>query len=332
MRLAPILSYLLLTGGGLADTLNVLVLEVDRRLVQPTYERAVSGDPESLADAIGKMRKLVPDKGVKEWLELEVEWVESPNRLEIDEMKHRGTPRGGPKRFEVGHAFTWSRNGDLENRTLKLSEVQDQDKLYRFTCQFNHRLDDHWSLSGAVATPAGALFVFEKLSTADPEALNPRWVLSTLLEKKGRAPKAGDAVERLTNPPLGRSAMVRVPDTSIGARIEFDHAVHTDYSEGFTKSSAIFTAAKERSNPQLNLKFPVGGGVELDLVMEKSGTSLVTHSGKFAMPLEENPSLKEFEALHRDKTREGSRTRSVPSKRKKPGYYLESHLIEIPVE
>ena len=332
MRCVAILSYLLFTGALAAQTLSLLVLEVDQRLVAPTYERAVSGDPEALEDALGKMRKLVPDKGVKEWLDLEVEWVESPNRLEIDEMKHRGTPRGGSKRFEVGHAFTWSRSGDLEHRTLKLSEVQDEDKLYRFQFDFHHRLEADWSMSAAVATPKGALFVFEKLSEADPEATDPRWVLSTLLEKKGRAPKPGEALERLTNPPLGRSALVRVPDSGIGSKVEFDHAVHTDYSEGFTKSSVAFTAAKERSNPQLNLKFPVGGGVELDLVIEKRGTSVVTHSGKFAMPLEENPSLKEFEALHRDKTREGSRTRSVPSKRKKPGYYLESHLIETPAE
>lgn len=319
-------------GAGLslasAETLHVLVLEVDQRLVAPTCERAIGGDPEALGEVIGKLRKLVAGGSVSEWLSLEIERSDPLKRIETGRMKYVDVPKRDNKRVKVGHEHRWSRSETYVSRNLKLSRIMDADHLHRFGFHFYHLLHDHWTLSAGLRTPKGALFVFEKLSETDAGASDPKWMVSSLSEKRSSSLRADTASAIFLNSPMGRAGLVRIPDSeSFGASAEFDDAVHTSYSQGFSVSSAAFQAWRPKEDPQLKLKFPERSGVDMNLVVEQGTNRLTAHSAKHVMPIEKIPSVGGFVALQRDNTRQGTTTRSAPSQKEKPEYELRSLVI-----
>ncbi|MGJ8643768.1 MAG: hypothetical protein ACSHX9_10200 [Luteolibacter sp.] len=321
--------FITFIGHLSAETLRTLVLEVEQRLVAPTYERSVSGDPDALEDAIGKLRKLAPDKGVKEWLDLKIEREDPLKRIISEDTKYVDIPRNDRKRCEVGYEHNWSRYDDYVSRSLKLSDIVDKDNLYRQSYTFHHRLTDRWSMSAGIATPKGAIFVFEKLSVADPAAIEPKWILATLHDREiTRSSPLDYALTRLTNPPIGRTAIVRMPhNTTLGAKAELDRATHTAYMNGFSKSTVAFMAWEKSSKPALKIEHPERASVDMDIIDQHGGVSQISHSGKFTVLFEKNPTHGAFETTHRDNVRDGTTTRSVPSNKKKPIYYLEAFLI-----
>lgn len=329
MMLRRLLLFLSLLGGAAGETLHVLVLEIDKRYVEPAYERALGDDRDAFDDAVSKLRQLTPEQGVREWLSLEIPREDSEKRIITKSMRYEDTPRE-KKRTELGHEHLWYRTGDrLVSRGLEFNAMLDQSRLIRLRTSFHHKIDGQWSLSAAITGASGTILILEKLVGRDFKVTPPVWVMGVLHEKKPGRMGPSSPVQDLIRPPLGRAGMVRVPDPEITleAVASLDLAKDTDYMEGYSKDLVSFSASAATANPALRLKFPVRGSVKLERLASIGVKSTVTHHGEFTVPLEKPRDGSEFEVLQRDNTRSGSTTRSNPSK-KKPSYYLDCRLIE----
>jgi len=320
-----------------AETLDVLVLEVDQRLIGPTIERALSPDPAALADAISKMRQLSPDKGVRERLSLEIERSNPEEPAENENFSEATNLPEGMPRTSVGTSHRWGETGNRDLRRLKLHEIQSPESIFEIEFEFYHQPSPHWTLAGGVATPKGAIFVFEMLRGGDPVPNKPGWVISCLLDKKpGNNDKS--AINAMERPPIGRAAILRVaePQTLSSATddkrriresVKFNQGLATGYDRGFSESFVEFVVEPQRTIEDENQTKPVGARAILDLIDSRIPSGHVTHELAMGMPLEEDYNTVSAEATYREKTREGTRTSSIPSKSKKPAYHLQSFLL-----
>ena len=322
------LALLLTTLAHAGETLHVLVLEIDPRFAKPTYERAVGRDRDGLSDAIGKMAKLTPEQGVREWLRAEIERDDPTKRIQTDRMEYTEVD-GLEKRVEVGYDHQWMREHG-PSRTLKFSAPIDGGQLLRFSCSFRHRLDDQWSLSAAMRGPKGILFVFERLSEKDRGMAPSSWFVSSLLDKKVRGSFKVTPLERLLGNPPGRTAMVRMPDLGKAGRAYagLDLATPSEIYAGSShrRNQVRFSVFAPRLNDDLEPVTPWATGVEMDVIHDSKATSMVTHSGEGQMPIEAQPTREEFEMLRRDVERKGTTTTSTPAKKKVP-YFLETFRV-----
>ncbi|MBK1828079.1 hypothetical protein [Haloferula rosea] len=322
--------FLSLLGGAAGETLHVLVLEIDKRYVEPAFERAVNGDRDAFDEAVSKLRRLTPEQGVREWLNLEIPREDPEKRIITESMRYESTPRE-KKRTELGHEHLWYRTGDrLVSRSLKFNAQLDDTRLIRLKSSFHHKIDGQWSLSAALTGAKGTILILEKLVGRDLEPTPPVWVMGVLHEKKPGRLGNSSPVQDLINPPLGRAGMVRVSDPGITlqAVAGLDLAKDTDYMEGYSKDFVGFSASAATDNPALKLKLPVRGSVEMERLVSVGVKSTVSHHGKFTVPVEKPRAGEEFEVVQRDNTRRGTTTYSNPSK-KKPSYYLDCRMIVV---
>ena len=321
------LSLFMVALAG-AETLHVLVLEIDHRYTAPAYERAIGGNPAAFEEAVSKLRKLTPEQGVREWIHLEIPRDDPEKRITTGQMRYQDTPRE-KKRTELGHEHVWFRSANgLVSRNLELNAQLDKLRLLRLRTQFHHRIDDQWSLSAALSGPKGTILVLEKLVDGKTTPKPASWVFQVLREKEpGRMGRA--SVEQdLIKSPLNRAALLRVPDpeTTIASVASLDLARDTDYMEGYSKDLVSFNATAASENKRLKLKYPIRGTVRMERLVDVGMKSTVSHHGEHTVPLKEPAAGEEFEVLQRNNQREGQTTRSVPSG-KKSKYYLDCRLI-----
>lgn len=204
-----ILLWSLFAGWAAAETLDVLVLEVDRKFVEPALDRAFGGDRDALEDAIGKLRKLAPDKGVVEHMAVSLE--QKPDIRNPSTRLHQ--PAGEIAKYKrlvhIGHKLTWYEGA---RRELELETAWPDEYLPHFRFQTTHQPDGRWSLSAAVSSPRGALLLFEKIEGRPLDAGKSNWVAASL--PAGRSTRtAGNAApwRVLGDPAAGEAALLRIP-------------------------------------------------------------------------------------------------------------------------
>lgn len=329
MALRQLLLLLSMLGVAAGETLHVLVLEIDKRYVEPAYQRAIGGDRDAFDEAVSKLRQLTPEQGVREWLNFEIPREDPEKRIITESMRYEDTPRE-KKRTQLGHEHVWYRTGDrLVSRSFKFHAMLDETRLIRLRSSFHHKIDGQWSLSAALTGANGTILILEKLVGQDFKLTPPAWVMGVLHEKEPGRMSTSSPAQDLIKPPLGRAGMVRLPDPEITlqAVASLDLAKDTDYMEGYSKDLVRFSASAATANPALKLKIPWRGSVKMERLASIGMKSTVAHHGEFTVPLEKPRAGGEFEVLQRDNTRSGSTTHSKPSK-KKPSYYLDCRLIE----
>ncbi len=321
-----------------AETLDVLVLEVDKRLIRPTMDRALSPDSAALEDAINKMRQLSPDRGVKERLSLEIERRNPEEPAENSNFSDALNLPPGMPRTSVGTSHRWGETGNPDLRRLKLREIQSPESIFEIEFEFYHQPSPHWSLSGGVATPEGAIFVFEMLRGGDPgRNIKPQWLVSSLLDTKPGS-KGSSAIDEIIQPAFGRAAILRVAEPqnltsriSNGRRVResvlFNQGLATGYSRGFSESSVEFIVEPQRTIADENKTIPILARAGFDLIDSRIPSGHISHERNMMVLMEEDYHVTFSEAIYRENIREGSRTTSTPSKSKKPRYYLQAFLL-----
>jgi len=338
--LITLLGFAVANANASAETLEVLVLEVDQRLIRPTMDRAMSPDSAALEDALNKMRQLSPDRGVKERLSLEIERRNPEEAAENSNFSDAlNLPEGMP-RTSVGTYHRWGETGNSELRRLTLREIQSPESIFEIKFEFYHQPSPHWSLSGGVATPEGAIFVFEMLSGGDP-GLSPKpqsqWLVSSLWDTKPGS-RGSSAIDELVNPAFGRAAILRVAEPqnlpsriSSGRRVResvrFNQGLATGYSRGFSESYVEFIVEPQRTIADENKTIPIVARAGFDLIDRRIPSGHISHERNMMVPMEEDYHVTFSEATYRENIREGARTTSTPSKSKKPRYYLQSFLL-----
>jgi hypothetical protein len=241
MRL--ILISLLFSNLIQAETLDLLAIEVDQRLVEPTLARSLAGDRAGLDDAITKLRKLAPDKGVVEHASVSRDFGPAlKNPIPSGIQFGPDMPGRGAHYREFGYTLTCDSLGNL--RVIEIKPPASLTSAPLFKATLVHPLDDRWSLSAAITTPKGALFIFEKIIGRPPLEKKPIWVAASLLGPDQTKSNFDTKPERwLSSNTFIRSAILQAPvDADSSSSITSDLKPFAGAWRNYTQSTATFSA------------------------------------------------------------------------------------------
>lgn len=264
---------------------QVLALEVDRRFVQPLYDRAVDKDSAKLDDAIGKLLKLSAEKGVRKLADNKIQI--SLNGDKVGGLKQYTMELNKPDKFEarykMGNMRLVNSEGDLFSnlyRTLMVRTKVGKEnyEIFRFT--FSHQLENHWTVSAICQSKWGAVFVFERYADSEADGPVPRdYLLLGLLEKKS---KSGDKAlngRSFLNASPGPVALLRLAATRfMFAKVETNIRAVLPSSKQYASSTLSFTGS--------NLSKPaqeIAGTVQFRRIVSSSSSLDVRHEGTHQM-------------------------------------------------
>ncbi len=314
-----------------AETLEMLILEVDQRLVEPTLAKALGKDRGELDDTIGKLRKLA-GKGVVEHAAISLEVIRAKSDAISKDLKASPPTADESHRMTVGHQLRWY---DLDKRrelTLKIFESPTVVPEYKFFLL--HNPDGRWSLSTALATQKGALLIFEKVAGREDRSTPAEWALAAISEAKPASPAVPSApAQWFTNPPSPYVALLRQPpDRPEAGRgwVLINPRQYNAGLKGFFDSSARFMALRGYQ-ARAGL---IGVEVAMNVIVDSRTAGLTTEKGDqfiFLNPLDQPISATEpFEASVQDLRRHGDSVTSTAVPSKHPTRYLQTLLFRQP--
>lgn len=320
--------WLFMTAMLGAESLDILVIDVDKRLVEPTLTRALAKDRANLEDALEKLRKLAPDKGVV---------VLASFALDIGEEKEKIGKSGIefapdlPGRGAHYRRFGWTISWDPEAQSRKLEVIPRATMASAPLINANlvHPLDARWSLSAAVTTPKGAVFIFEKITGREPLADEPVWVASALIVGGKNTDHFDLKPERwLSDTTPIRSSILREPPKSEHhSSIALDLKPFCGAWNNYSESSVTFSA-KMGTGKEAGL---LVSQVDLRYLDELQASTHTEYSGSFKqafgtgkLPIH---SSAPFDPLTRLVERKGTTTTSTPQPDKKSKQHLLRALV-----
>jgi hypothetical protein len=317
MRL--ILICLLFSNLIHGETLDLLAIEVDQRLVEPTLARSIAGDRAGLDDAITKLRKLAPDKGVVEHASASQDFGAGPKNVQAPGMKiGPDIPDRGQAYRKFGCSISCDSLG--KQRVIEIKPPASPASAPVFKATLVHPLDDRWSLSAATTTPKGALFIFEKIAGRQPLDKKPIWVASALLDPDQTKSNLDTKPERwFSSSTFIRSSILQAPmDDDPPCSIMSDLHPYVGAWKNYSQSSATFSAFKgthkDTGKVVSNVDFRCLDNIEPLSHNQYSGTF------RHAIGIEKLPSTASdpFDIRHDIVVRNGTTTTSTPQTKKKP--------------
>lgn len=225
------------------ETLDLLVIEVDQRLTEPTLARALAGDRAGLDDAIAKLRKLAPDNGVTEHASASRDFGAGPKNVVDPGMKiGPDIPDRGQQYRKSGLHLACDSLG--KQRVIEVKSPSTPKSAPVFKATLVHPLDDRWSLSAAATTPKGALFIFEKIAGRQPLDKKPIWVAASLLGPNQTKSNLDTKPERwFSSGTFINSSILQAPSEAYAlSSITVDLQPFTGAWKNFSQSYATFSA------------------------------------------------------------------------------------------
>jgi len=335
--LVLVLSACLAKASG--GTWEVLVLQVDERFLAPTLERGLAQDAEALTDAIEKLRLLAPDRGVVEYLHMEVAGGEPPFRQRAGGTTLYTPPPPGFRKEQVGREVLWENNGDEDTRVLFLNTIETPQQVFLTRMEFHHRLHNRWTLSAVVAWEGGgALLVVERLVGGEVEAVGgqAQWLFSELSDEKPHMGRQPSLHRSIVSAGKGRSVLLRFPDvektpkTVATSRHPSIRMIRTYLDRRRMDSSTwnvCFSAAPAEIHRVAETHYQRRGIVNMDLVFESGPSQAMVHTGKAMVPLPGEQAVSSFEAKVRETTVEAGTITERPTGKEK-SYFLYGRVVE----
>ena len=311
-----------------AEVLDVLVLEVDARLVEPTLARALAKDRAGLDEALEKLRKLAPDKGVVEHASVSVDLGDGKERVGKSGMDSGpDIPDRGAHYRKFGWTLTWEPG--VQSRELTITPRANPSAAPVFAAKLIHPPDNRWSLSAGMTTPKGALFIFEKIEGRVAPPGVTVWIASSLVSGSKPSSRIDPKPERIfsSNTAL-RSSLLRQPlDESRFCSIETDLKPYSGAWKGYSESRVTFSARMGKLKDAGKI-VPM---VDFSYLEDIQASSHAEYSGDFNqacatdnLPTQFNES---FVALTRLVQRNGNTTTSVPQPENKGKEHQHQILI-----
>ena len=306
------------TAWTKAEVLDVLVLEVDARFVEPTLARALAKDRVGLDEALEKLRKLAPDKGVVEHASVLVDLGEGKEKVGKSGMESGADmPDRGSQYERFGWALTW--NPDGESREVKITPRASPSAAPVFAAKLIHPPDGRWSLSAGMTTPKGALFIFEKIDGRNAAPGGQIWVAASLVAGGKSTGRIDPKPERMlsTNTAI-RSSLLRKPEEAGRfCSIETDLKPFCGAWKNYSESRITFSAGMGK----LKDAGKIVSMVDLRYLEDIQASTHSQYSGNFyhALGTDKLPahSTESFEALTTLVSRNGNTTTSAPQPEKK---------------
>lgn len=239
--------WLSMTAWTEAEVLDVLVLEVDGRLVEPTLARALAKDRAGLDEALEKLRKLAPDKGVVEHASVGLDLGDGKERVGKSGMDiGPDIPARGQQYRKFGWSLTWEPG--IQSRELKITPRATPSAAPVYTAILLHPPDGRWSLSAGMTTPIGALFIFEKIEGRNTPPGGQTWIASSVST-------GGNSASRFAPKPEGffsahtaiRASILREsPEIGRFSSIETDLKPYTGAWKSYSESRITFSSGMGR--------------------------------------------------------------------------------------
>lgn len=236
------LMFLSVSGALHGEVLDILVIEVEQRLVEPTLARALAANRDALDEAITKLRALAPHKGVMEHASISLDLGSDGQKVGKSGIQYGpDIPGRGADYRRFGWSLAWNPQGNM--RKLEILPHATLAAAPRFAASLTHPPDGRWSLSTATSTPKGALFIFEKVEGREPSPDRPVWVATSLLSGDQTPGGSESQPERWlsTKGPI-RSSILRKPSSSEDVcSIESDLRPFCGAWRNYSKSQITFS-------------------------------------------------------------------------------------------
>lgn len=310
--------WISMTAWTKGEVLDVLVLELDKRLVEPTLARALARDRDGLDDALLKLRKLAPDKGVVEHASVSLDLGEGKEKAGKSGMESGpDIPDRGSQYRRFGWAITCEPGTGI--RELKITPRANPSAAPVFAAKLVHPPDGRWSLSAGTTTPKGALFIFEKIGGRDAMADSRIWVASSLVAGGKSASRIDPKPERLFSADTAiRSSLLRKPkEGDPFCSIETDLKPFCGAWKSYSESRITFNAGMGK----LKDAGKIVSMVDLRYLQDIQASTHSQYSGTFhhALGTDKLPvyASESFDALTTLVSRSGNTTTSVPQPDKK---------------
>jgi hypothetical protein len=310
-----------------AETLEVLVLDVDKRLVEPTLARSLGKDRDALDEAIEKLRKLAPDKGVVELATFALDLKDGTKDLGQGEMKVCPPIPGRRVRPSCGTHLRWIPADGV--RHIEIKPLPTPAASPHYSMVVTHAPDGRWSLSAATATAKGGMFVFEKIGGRPLPLQEPIWVASAVFAGEKPDDRTSIAPERwFSDASAIRSALLREPPNHRNrSEITMDQHPWSDTWKSYTKSTITFTASMGQGKHAGMLV----SMLSLDYIPESRATSHTQIQGNFSHALAPGKlpisAIGTFDITFRNVELNGTTVTSTPSKKKTPAHHLQTLLF-----
>lgn len=306
------------TAWTKAEVLDVLVLEVDARFVEPTLARALAKDRVGLDEALEKLRKLAPDKGVVEHASVSVDLGEGKERVGKSGMESGpDLPDRGSHYRRFGWTLTW--DPAHQSREVKITPRASPSAAPVYAAKLIHPPDGRWSLSAGMTTPKGALFIFEKIDGRNAAPGGQIWVAASLVAGGKSTSRIDPKPERFlsTNTAI-RSALLRKPQEgdpfcSIETDLKPFCGAWKNYSESRVTLSAGMGKMKDAGKIVSMVDFRYLEDIQASTHSQYSGT-FYQALGTDKLPAHSTESI---EALTTLVSRNGTTTTSRPQPKQK---------------
>lgn len=307
-----------MTAWAEAEVLDVLVLEVDARFVEPTLARAFAKDRAGLDEALEKLRKLAPDKGVMEHASVSLDLGEGKERTGKSGMDTGPEiPDRGQQYRKFGWSITWEPG--TQSRGLKITPRASVSSAPVFTARLIHQPDGRWSLSAGMTTPKGALFIFEKIDGRGAPPAGRVWVASSLVDGAKTTSSIDPKPERVfsLNTAIRSSLLREPPNGDQFCYIESDLKPFSGAWKGYTESRITFSARMGK----LRDAGKIVSMVDFRYPHDIQSSSHTQYAGSFYHPFSTDKlpthSTHSFDAVTILVERKGNTTTSIPQPKNK---------------
>lgn len=315
---AIMIFWLSMTAWTEAEVLDVLVLEVDARFVEPTLARAFAKDRAGLDEALEKLRKLAPDKGVVEHASVSLDLGEGKKRIgKSGTDSGPEIPDGGQQYRKLGWSLTWE--PDIQSRELKITPRPSASSAPVFTAKLIHQPDGRWSLSAGMTTPKGALFIFEKIDGRTTPPAGQIWVASSLVDGAKTTSSIAPKPERFfsLNNVICSSLLREPPNGDQFCYIESDLKPFSGAWKSHTESRITFSARMGK----LRDAGKIVSMVDFTYPHDIQSSSQTQYDGSFHHPFSTDKlpthSTQSFDAVTILVERKGNTTTSTPQPKNK---------------
>jgi hypothetical protein len=185
-----------------------------------------------------------------------------------------------PDGTESGVKLYWEAAG--EGREIAISNPQNNDGRRRHAVTLSHRPDGLWSLAGAMTTPMGGLFFFERIPERKTETEQAKFAAMVLSPGKNAGKPLGDRI----------SASLSIPGTAFAAVLR-----ETESEKAPSRLSATVPVPsrlpKEESENRFGFSLAKGRGAD-------AGKILVMHNVKLILDIRANELVNlKGSAMHR---------------------------------
>ncbi len=320
--------WLSMTAWTGAEVLDVLVLEVDTRLVEPTLARALAKERAGLDEALEKLRKLAPDKGVVEHASVSLDLGDGKERAGKSGMDSGPEiPDKGQQYRKFGWSVTWEPG--TQSRNLQITPRTSAASAPVFTAKLIHPPDGRWSLSAGMTTPKGALFIFEKIDGREALPGDRIWVASSLVAGAKTTSRIDPKPERCfsSNTAIRSSLLRKPPNADDFCYIETDLKPFSGAWKSHAESRITFSARMGKVRDAGKIV----SMVDFRYLHDIQSSSHTQYAGKFHHPFGTDKlpthSSHSFDAVTILVERKGNTTTSIPQPKNK----AKEHQLQVVV-